>query len=144
MRRHPPLRLRTTPQLRIRAGSETDTEPYLLFPVEGASGTIRSAKLRLYAYDRSKDGPAIYKTGNDWTEDGITWRTRPARSGRASDNEGAVAANTWVEYDVTPLVTGDGEYGFLIQSNNEDGVDFRSREYETASQRPVLVVTYAP
>jgi len=79
---------------------------YLRFSVSGVSGTVRGAKLRLYAYDGSSDGPALYSTGSSWSETGITWNNRPAVSGSALGDKGSVSDGAWVEYDVTPTVKG--------------------------------------
>jgi hypothetical protein len=46
-----------------------------------------------------------------------------------------------VELDVTPIVTGDGTWNLLLDATSTDGVEFRSREYGTASKRPELVLT---
>ena len=65
----------------------------------------------------------------------------PARSAPAPrrDDKGAIAANTWVEYNVTPFVTGNGTYSFTLAQTSSDGVDFRAREY--TANRPELVLT---
>ena len=47
--------------------------------------------------------------------------------------------NTWVEYDVTPFVTGNGTYSFSLATTSNDGIDFYNRE--NATLRPELVVT---
>ena len=47
--------------------------------------------------------------------------------------------NTWVEYDVTPFVTGNGTYSFTLATTSNDGIDFYNRE--AATLRPELVVT---
>ena len=38
----------------------------------------------------------------------------PAPTSAATDDKGAIPANTWVEYDVTPFVTGNGTYSFRL------------------------------
>jgi hypothetical protein len=55
-----------------------------------------------------------------------------------------VATNTWVEYDVTAAVSGNGTVSFVLATTSSDGLDVRSREYNTIAQRPQLVVTFAP
>ena len=46
--------------------------------------------------------------------------------------------NTWVEYDVTSFVTGNGTYSFSLATTSNDGIDFYNRE--NATLRPELVV----
>ena len=62
---------------------------YLRFTVGGGPGTVQRATLRVYATDGTDNGPQVYATGTGWTEAGLTWATRPAPSGTASDNKGA-------------------------------------------------------
>jgi hypothetical protein len=57
------------------------------------------------------------------------------------DNKDAIAADSWIEYDVTSLVNGDGTYTFALVADGTDGVTFSSREGTAA---PQLVVTYTP
>ncbi len=81
---------------------------------------------------------------NGWTESGIggiTWDTQPALLSGAFDNKGAFATDSWVEYDVTALVTGDGTYAFALIADGNDGVTFSSRE---GTATPQLVVVQGP
>ena len=100
---------------------------------------MQNAKLRIHAYTATADGPAVYTTSNSWAENTLNWNTRPLRTSAATDDKGAIAANTWVEYNVTPFVTGNGTYSFTIAQTSSDGVDFRAREY--TANRPELVLT---
>jgi uncharacterized protein YjiK len=113
---------------------------YFRFTVTGVTGSVQSAVLRVFASDSSVDGPAVSAVDNTWTETSITWNNRPAPGGVIAD-VGAISGSTWVEYDVTLLVTGDGAYSFVLSTANTDGVTFSSRE---GSQPPQLVVTTAP
>ena len=54
---------------------------------------------------------------------------------------GAIAANATVEYDVKPVVSGNGTYTFVLVGTSDDGVDFASRENGTSTKRPRLVLT---
>jgi Big-like domain-containing protein/glycosyl hydrolase family 26 len=128
-------------KLKAEGGSDPDIETYLRFDVKGLTGTVRSAKLRLYVYDPTGDGPAVYATGNSWTESGtgsITWKNRPGRNGSAVDDKGKLTKGTWVEYDVKSLVQGNGMLSFVLATNATDSVVFYSRE---GSKRPELVIT---
>jgi acid phosphatase type 7 len=58
------------------------------------------------------------------------------------DDRGPVPALSWVEYDVTPIVRGDGTYSFRLATASSDGIDFRSRNASTT--HPELVLTVSP
>jgi calcineurin-like phosphoesterase family protein len=128
-----------TSYLRGDGGPDPDVESYLRFTVSGVQGTVQSAKLRLYAYSGTADGPAVYKSGNTWSETGITWGTRPARLAGAADDKAAIATNSWIEYNVTPFVAGNGTYTFVLATPSSDGVDIYSRE--APNLRPELLLT---
>ena len=129
-----------TSYLRVDGGIDPDVESNLRFSVTGVTGPLQSAKLRLYAYSSTVDGPSVYRTDDNWLELGVTWNTRPPRTSAASDDRGAIGTNAWVEWDVTPFVGGNGTYSFTLAGTSDDGVDFYSRE--ASSFRPQLIVTY--
>jgi hypothetical protein len=87
------------------------------------------------------NGPAIYLANSTWTEsgiDGITWNAQPALLSGEVDNIGVIATSSWVEYDVTALVTDNGTYSFALVADSNDGVTFSSRE---GTAPPQLFVT---
>jgi chitodextrinase len=127
--------------LRTDGGSDPDIESYLRFTLSGVSGPVQSAKLRVYAYNATVDGPAVYASETGWFEADITWNNRPAVTSGAIEDKGAIGSSTWVDYNVASLVTGDGTYGFRLAQASNDGIDFRSREYSDSTLRPQLVVT---
>jgi hypothetical protein len=132
----------TSTTLRTDGGSDPDVETYLRFNVSGVTAPLRSAKLRLRSATGTVDGPAVRST--DWTglETALTWNNRPAPTSGPSDDKARIGSSTWVEYDVTALVAGDGPYAFVLATSSNDGIDFRSRETSDATQRPELVLTY--
>jgi hypothetical protein len=127
-----------TSHLRTDGGGDLDVESYMRFSVGGFLGRITSAKLRVRATTATVDGPALYTTSNGWSEDAITWSNRPARTSTAIEDKGAIAANTWVEYDVTPFVRSNGTFNFALATSSSDDVNFASRE---GTFKPKLVVT---
>ena len=127
--------------LRSDAGADPDVETYLRFAVPSGQGAVESARLRVFAYTGTANGPAAYTSSNSWSENAITWGTRPARTGTATDDKGTIGANTWVEYDVSSLITTAGTHSLVLAGTSSDGVDFRSKE--ASADRPLLVVTFA-
>ncbi|CAA9436824.1 MAG: 3-phytase [uncultured Rubrobacteraceae bacterium] len=114
---------------------------YLRFEVSDLDGLVTSAKLRLYAEGTSADGPELWPVVNNWEEGSVTWNTRPAAVGRPAGDQGAIPAYSWIEYDVTALVSGDGTYSFRLSQYSHDGLTFASRE--AASGQPELVLETA-
>ena len=130
-----------TSALRTDAGS-TVTDTHLKFQVAGITGTVTSAKVRLWATSGTVDGPAIQACDNTWTEGAVTWNTRPAATSGVTDDKAAIASGAYVEWDVTSLVTSDGTFSFRLSQPSNDGVDFLSRE--SASNKPQLVILQTP
>jgi hypothetical protein len=116
-------------------------ESFLRFEVTGLSGTVRRAKLRLYATDATVNGPAVYTTGSSWQESSLTFQTKPSVQTHLA-TAGSVAANTWIEWDVTAAVSGNGTVNLALMPTGTDGTVFYSRNTNSnAAYRPQLVVT---
>ena len=127
----------TATQLR----TDSDAVTLLRFQLAGVSGRVTSAKLRLGSVTETLDGPAVRGVGNDWLENGATWNTRPTPTTGPVSDAGAIGPGAQAEWDVTPLVTGDGVVSFHLSQPGSDGINFHSRESGTVSARPRLVVT---
>ena len=127
--------------LRTDAGGDPDIESFVRFLVDGLTGTVQSAKLRLFSTNGTVDGPAVYSTSAGWGESTITWNNKPAPTSGALADAGGIATGVWTEWDVTPAVTGEGLASFRLASVVTDGVNFHSREAATANLRPELVLT---
>jgi fibronectin type 3 domain-containing protein len=120
------------------------SETYLRFTLAGVGGTVKAAKLRLYVWnDGSNNGPAVYGAGSSWAESTVTWANRPSRTATSTANAGAIAARTWVEYDVLPLVSGNGEVTFALVGDSPDAANFSSRENSDTTKQAQLEVTFA-
>jgi hypothetical protein len=130
----------TATVMRVDAGSDPDAQSHMRFAVSGLSGTVTSAKLRVFSQNSTANGPPVYSTASGWSETGITWANRPAPAGSGRDDKGAIATGVWTEWDVTPWVTGNGAVSLALAGTSSDGVDFHTRE---AANPPQLVVTTA-
>jgi arylsulfatase A-like enzyme len=122
---------------RLRADKSPEMESVVRFVVDGLTGTVEEARLRVYVTDASSDGPAAYAAGVDWTEDTVTWESRPETTGTALEDKGKVSKG-WVEYDVTDAVNGNGTVAFKLVADSSDGTVVSSRE--ASKNRPELVV----
>ena len=132
----------TATAIKTDGGTGTRMSSYLRFSVAGVSHKVVSARVRAYVTNGTGNGPAIYPTSGAWTEGGLTWSNRPAATGSPTDDKGALDSGTWVEYDVTPLVTGNGTYNFVTTQPSTDGTEVNSREH--SSRRPTLELIVDP
>jgi PKD repeat protein len=130
----------TLTSLRLRnGGTSSDTyRSYLKFDVSGLGGPAASAKLRLFVTDSSPDGGSVFGVSSAWTETGITWANAPAIGGTSLASAGATTNGTWVDFDVTPAVSGNGEVSFALTTTSSNSSYYTSRE--GTANRPQLVV----
>jgi len=85
----------------------------------------------------TSNGPEVFPAENGWIEGSVTWNTKPARTGGAVFDAAAMATNGWYEFDVTPMITGNGTFTINLASVSTDAVRFHSRE---GANPPELVV----
>ena len=114
-------------------------QSHLRFEVDGVSGTVQRATLRLFVRNGSSNAPSIRRTGAAWSEATITWDTRPPPTSDVIADLGAVTAGTWAEYDLTGQVTGDGSYDLVLLPDSTDGVEFDAREGGSPPQLVLLL-----
>ncbi|MEO3817487.1 family 16 glycosylhydrolase [Plantactinospora sp. B24E8] len=119
-----------------------ERQPALAFTVQGlpANATNIRAALELYSWQAFSAGTTVHRATGSAAGPG-TWANRPtlgaALATRASV---AVGYNSW---DVSTAVTGNGDYTFALrQSTYNNRVYWPSREHQTTSIRPRLVVSY--
>jgi hypothetical protein len=123
----------------LAADTSPREESFLRFDVQNVSGSFSRATVRLWVTEGTTDGPRLHMVSdNSWTETGITWQTRP-EIGAMIDDVGGASGGTWIAYDVTSVVTGNGTYSFALIPDSSDGIDLSSRE-GPAAQRPQLVI----
>ena len=122
----------------IRFDSSPVVNGYLTFNVQGLSGSIASAKLRIYANSSSSAGCKVFSVPDvSWGERSITFNNAPAL-GAQIGSYGTIRSSSWIEIDVTPLVTGNGTFSLAISGINATAVSLASRE---SANKPQLVIT---
>ncbi len=117
--------------LRVRQGtssSPTSYRSYVKFNVTGLAAPVKSAKLRLYVTDASRDGGSVYSAPISWAESTITWNNAPPITGSPLARIGATTLGRWVEIDLGSAITGDGTYAFALASSSTDNGYYSSRE----------------
>jgi hypothetical protein len=113
-------------------------QSFLRFNVSGLYGRpVLDARLRLYNKDASPEGGRVWSiASNFWTE-AITWDSRPAIDGPLLGQFGAVQSGNWHEADLGQFPSGDGTVSLAIDSTNNDGAKWGTRE---SSNSPQLLV----
>jgi PKD repeat protein len=119
----------------------TGDQSYLKFTVSGVTAPVSSVKLRLWVSDASNAAGNVYAVSDTtWSESTITWANRPLGPDLIA-NGGAAPLGTWVDFDLTDAVTGNGTYSFLLKNGSKDLARYHSKE---AANDPRLVVTFGP
>ena len=133
--------------LRLRFTISEIYNSYLRFNVTGVSSPIARAVVRLYVIDDSPQGGSIYSvadtylnTSTPWVETGLTWNNAPAISGTPLATVGLATLGTWVEFDVTAAITGDGAYSFGLNSPSTNSVLYNTKE--ATANHPTLVIEF--
>lgn len=129
--------------LRVKAGTSV-YHAYLKFDVVG-SEPVHGATLRLAVTQLSANGGAIFHVASElngeeapWNEGNLTWNNAPDLSGEPVGQAGSVFRDTWLELDVSEVVTGDGTFSFGFSSTDGPGTFYSSKE---GPDPPQLVVT---
>ncbi|MCH9646722.1 MAG: DNRLRE domain-containing protein [Deltaproteobacteria bacterium] len=115
------------PELRIRhAPSDQGKYSFLGFDVPQLNGTVTSAHLRLHTKNSQVSNVGVYNMSNmNWSESSINylnWDNLGMVTFSFLDEGTSLAANSWHEFDVTPLVTGPGAISVgLASGENQTG-----------------------
>ncbi|RED77587.1 DUF7594 domain-containing protein [Cohnella phaseoli] len=135
--------------LHVKQNSVDFRESMLKFNVSGMNerGPGYTVKLRLYYTYPGSTVPngttSLYEMSDPgvWSESTVTWQTRPTPGAAIGSVTNPAHSGTWIEFDVTNAIQGDGIYSFYLKSTawNND-VYFNSRE-DTAN-KPELVATW--
>src|SRR3954466_1280273 len=117
----------------------------LRFTVSGVgSDVVVGATLRLFVTNPSPVGGSVARVASQTWGENVTWNAAPVADPLPVATIGKAALNTGAQFNVLPIITGDGTYSMRVSSTSADGVAYVSREGTTATQRPQLVVTTAP
>jgi hypothetical protein len=102
---------------------------------------VTAALLRLFVTNPSGEGGMLTAAPDGWSEATLSWDDAPGVGALVLDTAGLVFPDSWVEFDVSELVTGPGTYDFGLSSSSSNGVTYSSRE---GDYPPELVVFTAP
>ena len=112
---------------------------YLRFEIQGLSGTVKRATLRLYAHNDSNDGVQVRTVpDNAWDESAITYGNAPPIGDLIASSE-PFQSKQWTSLDLTSLIRGNGTYSIVLITFNNMPFSLASRDAIPA-HRPELVV----
>jgi fibronectin type 3 domain-containing protein len=136
---HPNTNYGTNTKLKVEASPIQ--RAYLRFNLQGLSGTIVRATLRLTSASGSSIGYDVRGVSdNGWGETTVTYANAPTPAGTVTAASGAFGSGVTVAVDVTPLVAGNGLVSFALTTTSTNVVSLSSRE-ASSSLRPQLVVS---
>ena len=126
----------------LRIDGSPIVRSYLRFTVQGVSGTVTRATLRIFANSAtSASCVANGVSNNTWTETGITYNNAPPL-GSAYGSSGPISTGAWISMDVTAYITGNGTYSLALTTSGSTAVSLASRE--SGANAPQLVVETSP
>jgi len=120
----------------LKSDREPMEEGFLRFDVSGTGGVSR-AVLRVYMSNGSGSTTEVYGVAKEWDEKTVTWDTRPNHITDRIVEVATAPVNSWVEYDVSSLITGDGTFNLSVTNPHRDGIAFSSRE---GGRAPELII----
>ncbi len=126
----------------LRADGSPDIRSYLLFDVQGLSGTVTKATLRVYAGSASSLGCTAYSVDDvTWSEAALNYNNAPPL-GSPLGSSGAFGAGAWFDLDVTAYITGNGIYSLALTTPGSTAISFASRE--SGANAPQLIIETVP
>ena len=111
-------------------------ESYIRFNVTDLADPYEQATLQVYIPENASGtdvAPSLYlASSSTWSETGISWANRPSRSIDPVAQSTLGGSGTWAVYDVSNVVTGNGEYTFVLATSSSEITSFASRETVTS------------
>jgi hypothetical protein len=127
----------------VQADASPIVNSYLRFNIQGITGTVTNATLRIYTISALNGGLGFRSvTDNSWNELTMTYNTAPAfGSAVFGTTPTSFTAGTWLSVDVTSLVSGNGLVSFAMTSTNNTAVALSSKE---GANKPQLIINVGP
>jgi hypothetical protein len=135
---HPDANYGTEPTL--RADATPKIRSYLRFRLDGASGHVLKARLRLWSRTGGLAGYSVHPVSSGWGERDITSTSRPTADTPVASS-GPFGPGSWSNVDVTPLLGQAQEVNLVVRTPSSQTITFDSRE---GTNRPQLVIWTRP
>jgi hypothetical protein len=126
----------------LRADASPVVRSYLRFDIQGLSGTVTHATLRIFTNSSSSTGYEVRGVSdNSWGELTINFANAPAING-VTNTSGSFASFAWTTVDITPLITGNGTFSLALTTTNNTAFSLASRE--ASANVPELIIETVP
>lgn len=135
-------------------GSNGELASLLKWSVTGipSTATVMSVRVQLRTFNPSSGTYRLYARNAAWAESTATWANANIAGSQGSEI-GSFLPRSNTQYTITLNAAGIAmvqgwlngsvaNHGLTIRSTSADGIDLRSSEYGTLSQRPTLSITY--
>lgn len=107
--------------------------------------TIKKVTLRLYVVNPSRLGGFVHVINPNWDESTISWPDAPDSSGPAIVQIGDARNGTWVDADVTGLISSsDEQVAVRVQACLKNSVGYASKDYMQGQFAPQLIIEFGP
>jgi len=115
---------------------------YMRFNLQGITGTVTRATLRIYANSASSLGINIHSVSdNTWAESSVNYNNAPPVGGAIASFR-PVPTGAWISIDVTAYITGNGTYNLALTTPGSTAISFASRQ--AGANAPQLMVETTP
>jgi hypothetical protein len=135
---HPEANYGTEPIL--RADATPKIRSYLRFRLDGVSGQVMKAKLRLWSPTGDLAGYSVHRVSSGWGERDITSTNRPPADTPVA-RSGPFGPGSWSSVDVAPVLDDPQEISLVVTTRSSQTIAFDSRE---GRNRPQLVIWTKP
>jgi len=117
---------------------------FSLYPASIPDGVIiDSATLTLTPTTSASPG-SLYQASGSWAESTVTWNNAPAVGTLLMNLPGTTVAGTAYQANITPLISGHGEYDFYLNSSSSTAVVYKTKEGNPSLQPTLTVIYHAP
>ena len=123
----------------LRADGSPVVRSYLRFNVQGLTGSVTLATLRVFANSTSNGETYDIQSVSDntWGESTITYANAPV-VGAVLGSSGSFGGGVWTSVNVTAYITGNGTYSLALSERGTTAISFASRE--SGTNAPQLII----
>jgi hypothetical protein len=118
----------------LRVDGSPTARAYLRFDLRGIAAKPETARLEVLATSDSRQGVAVSRAGNGWSERGITFENAPTPIEGPLIESGAVVSGERTSVDVSALVREEGVVTLVLTAPGPTNVALGSREGMAAAE----------